>query len=45
MHAGVGVGVGEFEEVVAVEVRHLLAQPFVLHAIEIPIQNEMFPAL
>jgi hypothetical protein len=30
MHAGVGVGICKFNEVIAIEVRHFLSQPLVL---------------
>ena len=43
VHAGVGVGVGELEEVVAVEIGHLLPQPLVLHPIQLPIQCQLLP--
>lgn len=43
MHAGVRVGVGELEEVVAVEVRHLLPEPLVLDPIQVSVEDYMFP--
>ena len=44
VHAGVRVGVCKFEEVVAVEIWHLLAQPLVLHAVQVPVQNQLLPS-
>ena len=43
MHAGVGIGVGKLEEIVAVKIRHFLTQPLVLHAVEIAVESEMLP--
>ena len=45
MHSSVGVGIGELEEIIAVELRDFFACPLIFKFVQIPIDSEMLSTL